>query len=139
MVEKVEKFDKQDVIQIAIGSFTGALSFLLSGNVADVGEKIPVVNVVFVVFVSVAFAYLSSYFFGIRKLGKKHVRVFFGFVPERIFIQYLLALFSSAFLFYLLGINGPLTPLETIIKRIFVLALPATVFGSAADLIGSKQ
>ncbi len=46
MSEKAEKFDKQDVAQIAIGSFTGALSFLLNGNVAEVGERIPSLNVV---------------------------------------------------------------------------------------------
>lgn len=139
MVEKIEKFDARDVVQIAIGSFTGGLSFLLSGNVADVGEKIPVVNVVFVILVSVVFAYLSSYSFGVRKLGKKHLRVVLGIVPERIFVQYFLALLASAFLFYLLGINHLSTPVEVAVKRIFVLALPATVFGSAADLIGSKQ
>ncbi len=54
-------------------------------------------------------------------------------------MQYSLALLSSAFLLYLLGVNGSLTPINIAIKRVFVLALPAIVFGSAVDLIGSQR
>jgi len=40
---------------------------------------------------------------------------------------------------WLLGINGAGTPLGTTMRRIVVLSLPATLLGSAFDLVESRK
>jgi uncharacterized membrane protein len=133
-----ERFDKKDVTQIIVGAFVGGLSFLLSGNVAEIGERIPLINSVFVFLLSILFSYVSSYYIGLRRLGKRRMRRVLGF-PLRVVVHYFVALVVSVFLLYLLGVNDPATNWEVAVKRVVLLALPATVMSSAIDLVGSQK
>jgi uncharacterized membrane protein len=133
-----ERFDRKDLTQIIVGAFVGALSFLLSGNVAEIGARIPLINSMFVVIVSIFFSYVSSYHIGVRKLGRKRMRKVFIF-PLRVVVHYSVALLVSVFVLYLLGVNDAATELEVVVKRILVLALPATVMSSAIDLVESQK
>jgi len=138
MENQYERLDKRDIFQIFTGSMVGAMSFSVEGGILEIGDRINVIHVVFVVLISVLSSYLISYTLGIRKLGNRRIRLLWGYIPERTTIHYSSALLFSALMLLIFGANMGI-PLADFAKRVVVLALPATVTGSAADLIGSQK
>ena len=139
MVGQEEKFDAKDLIQIAVGSFAGALTYAYQTDVARLGSQLTASHVIMIVAMSIILAFLVSYKIGVRDLGKKKMKVFLGFLPVRVAVHYLTAIFFSIIVLYMLGTNTPDTTFSTFVKRVLVLSLPASVFGSAVDLIGSQK
>ena len=133
-----ERLNNKDIVQICIGSFVGALSFSVEGGILDIGDRIPYLNILLVVITSIIFSYAISYLFGVRRLGRHKIRLIAGFIPERTMIHYISALISSGIVLWLFGANMGVS-FTGFFKRIIVLALPATVAGSAVDLIDSQQ
>jgi|GEM_PF-5340749 len=138
-MEQVERFNVRDLIQTAVGSFAGALMFSLTQEVEVVGDSIGWLNVFLIFVVSLVAAFVIAYNLGVRRLKNKKIKLALHFIPVRISVHYLSALFFSALNLYILGINVASTPLVNAVKRIVVLALPATVFGSAVDLLDSQK
>lgn len=136
---KLERLNKRDFVQIVVGSFVGALVFLTSGEIVGISDNTPFENIYLIAVISILFSYLISYMIGVRKLGRKKIRMFLGIVPERMLLQYSSAIFFSTFLLYLFGINSSATLLDIIIKRIVILAMPSTITASATDLIESQK
>jgi len=128
-----------DIVQIGVGSFVGALVILTSGNIIEISDNVPFDNLYLILAVSVLFSYVISYMIGVRRLGKKRIRMFLGVVPERTLLQYSFAVFFSMFVLRLLGVNKSTTPLDVFIKRTVVLAMPSTITASATDLIESQK
>ena len=134
-----EKFDTKDIIQIAVGSFAGALTYAYQTDVARLGSQLTTFHVILIVAISILLAFLVSYKIGIRDLGKKRMRMFLGVIPVRLSAHYLTAVVSSVVILYMLGTLAPDTTFSVFVKRIVVLSLPASVFGSAVDLTGSQK
>lgn len=134
-----ERLTVKDIMQVVVGSFTGALVFITSSGITKISDDIPYMNLFLIVATSLFFSYVISYLIGIRRLGKKKMRLFLGIVPQRTILQYSSSVFFSLILFYLLGINGSTTPLDIVIKRTLVVAMPSTIMASAADLIESQK
>ncbi len=136
---EVERFTLIDFAQISVGSFVGALSYVWTSEIWKVAEQIPAVNVAAIALLSVFISFIISYEMGVRRLGHKKMKMLFGFMPVRVFIHYSSALFFSALMLFLLALIDFSTPWNVSIKMIVVLALPATVIGSAVDLLGSQK
>lgn len=136
---KLERLNIRDAAQISIGSFVGALVFITSTDLIEISDKVPFLNVFMITAITILFSYMISYVIGIRRLGRKKIRMLFGVVPERTLIQYSSALFFSMFLLYLLGVNSSAGSWTVMLKRIFVLAMPSTITAAAADLIESQK
>jgi uncharacterized membrane protein len=134
-----EKFDSKDIIQIAVGSFAGALTYAYQTDVARLGSQLTAFHVILIVVISIILAFLVSYKIGIRDLGKKKMKIFLGFIPVRVAVHYLTAIFFSIIVLYMLGTITPDITFSIFVKRVLVLSLPASVFGSAVDLIGSQK
>lgn len=133
-----ERLNRRDIVQICIGSFIGALSFSVEGGILDIGDRVPFTNIILVMFTSIIFSYAISYLFGVRRLGRKRIKLIAGFIPERTMIHYFSALIFSAFILWLFGANFGISYIG-FLKRTIILAMPATVAGSAVDLIDSQQ
>jgi len=133
-----ERLNKRDIVQICVGSFVGALSFSVEGGILDIGDRFHFNNIILVIFTSIIFSYAISYLFGIRRLGKHRIRFIAGFIPERTLIHYFSALIFSAFILWLFGADFGIS-FFGFLKRTIILALPATVTGSAVDLIDSQH
>ena len=133
-----ERLNTRDIVQICVGSFIGALSFSVEGGILDIGDRVPFCNIILVMFTSIVFSYAISYLFGIRRLGRHKIKLIAGFIPERTMIHYISALIFSGFILWLFGASFGVS-LVGFFKRTIVLALPATVAGSAVDLIDSQQ
>ena len=138
MKHSLERFTLKDVLQIIVGSFGGALAYAYT-DFREFGDGIPFANSILIILLSLFLAFAIAYLIGVRRLGNRKMLLIFGFIPARIIVHYASAVLSSAFILYLLGINNLATPLAIIFNRIVIIALPATVFGSAVDLIGSQK
>ena len=136
---KHERLTVKDIMQVMVGSFTGALVFITSSNITRISDDIPYENLIIIILTSLLFSYVISYLIGVRRLGKKKMRMFLGIVPQRTLLQYISSVFFSLILFYLLGINNSTTPLDIVTKRTLVVAMPSTITASAADLIESQK
>lgn len=134
-----ERFTEIDFAQIAVGSFVGALSYVWTSEIWDVASQLPTLNIAGIALLSVLISFLISYWMGVRRLGHKKIKMLFGFIPARTFAHYSSALLFSALMLFLLGLITLATPWNIALRMVVVLALPATVIGSAVDLIGSQR
>jgi uncharacterized membrane protein len=144
MVEKlyapsVQTRTAKDIIQIIVGSFTGALVFITSSDIITISDNIPLSNLCLIVATSVFFSYATSYLIDTYSFGERRMSLLTGLLPRWTLIQYFTAVFFSLTLCYMLGINTLSTPLMMVVKRTFVLAMPSTITASAADLIESQK
>jgi uncharacterized membrane protein len=133
-----EEYDLKDVAQTIVGSFGGAIAYAYSTDLTVISDPLSLLNVTLIISFSIFTSVLIAYFIGVRNLGNKKIRML-GFIPLRTAVHYASALIFSAFILYLLGINHLATPFDIIVRRVIVLALPATVLGSAVDLIESQK
>ncbi len=134
-----ERFDKMDIAQTAVGSLAGALIYAYQTDVSRLADSLPLLNVAIIALATLALSMLIGYGIGVRRIGKKKMRLFFGTVPLRLVVHYVFAIVFSALILLLLGINTLGTPAGIMARRIVVLALPATLLGSAIDLVGSQK
>ena len=135
----LERFDKRDIAQTAVGSLAGALIYAYQTDVARLADLLPLLNVAIIILATLALSMLIGYGIGVRRIGKKKMRMFFGTVPIRLIVHYGFAVIFSALILLLLGINSVGMPFGIMARRIVVLALPATLLGSAIDLVGSQK
>lgn len=138
-VSSVHTRTAKDIIQVVVGSFTGALVFITSSDIIRISDSIPLTNLCLIVATSVFFSYAISYLIDTNSFGERRMSMLLGLVPQWTLIQYFTAVFFSLTLCYMLGINTLSTPLMIVVKRTFVLAMPSTITASAADLIESQK
>ena len=134
-----ERFDARDVAQTAVGAFAGALIYAYQTDVTRISDSIPQLNVIIIALVTLLLSFLIGYSIGVRRLGKRRMVFLFWPLPLRLAVHYAFALVFSAAILWLLAINGPGTPWNVALRRIIVLSLPATLLGSAVDLVESQK
>ncbi|MDD5337779.1 MAG: DUF2391 family protein [Candidatus ainarchaeum sp.] len=134
-----ERFDARDLIQRAVGSLAGALIYAYQTDIARIADSLPDINTLLIVLITLALSFFIGYGIGVRRLGTKKMRTILGVFPLRLAVHYCFAIFFSAAMLWLLGINSAGTPLGTMMRRIAVLSLPATLLGSAFDLVESQK
>ena len=135
----LERLDSRDLVQMAVGSLAGALIYAYQTDVARLADALPVLNTALIVLVTLVLSLFIGYGIGVRRLGSKRMRLALGVIPVRIAAHYAFALVFSALILWLLSINTLATPLGIAIRRIIVLSLPASILGSAVDLVESQK
>ena len=135
----LERFDAMDLAQIAVGSLAGAMIYAYQTDIARLSDSLPQLNAALIVLVTLLLSLFIGYGIGVRRLGKKKMRLLLGVLPLRVFVHYAFAVVFSAIILWLLAINTGATPTESVIRRIITLSLPATLLGSAIDLVGSQK
>ena len=131
-----ENFDFRDVVQISVGSFIGALSYVF--DAWEIAFQLAAVNVALIIILSVSLSIVISYWIGVRRMGNKKIQML-GFLPLRTVVHYSTAVIFSLLILILFNLVNVQTPWQLSVKRTVLLALPATVLGSAVDLLGSRQ
>ncbi len=134
-----ERFDKRDVIQTAVGSLAGALIYTYQTDIPHIADGLPPLNVALIALITLLLSVFIGYGIGVRQLGKRKMRTVLGIIPLRLAVHYIFALFFSISMLWLLGIIDGATPLGLAVRRIAVLSLPATLLGSAIDLVESQK
>jgi uncharacterized membrane protein len=139
MADQSERFDTRDLIQSAVGSLAGAMIYAYQADVARIADSLPNLNIALMVIITLALSFFIGYMIGVRRLGKKRMKTIFGIIPLRVIVHYCFALVFSAFMLWLLGMISYSTALITILRRVIVLSLPATLLGSTIDLVESQK
>ncbi len=134
-----ERFNSRDIVQTAVGSLAGALIYTYQTDIARLSDSLPLLNTALIALATILLSALIGYGIGVRRLGRRKMRLLLGVVPLRVAVHYTLALAFSALILWLLAINLPATPSDAVFRRIIVLSLPATLLGSAIDLVGSQK
>ncbi len=134
----MEKIDHGDLIQIIIGSLGGAFAFAPTEEFHLISRNIPFPKLALLFLSTLAFIWLIAYCMGVRRLAPRDIRTL-ALVPVRILVIYGISILSCLLALWIYDIISVQTPIVTIIKKIVVLALPATAGGTLVDLIGSKN
>ncbi len=134
-----ERFNSTDIVQTAVGSLAGAMIYSYQTDIPRLADSLPLFNMALIVLVTLLLSALVGYGIGVRRLGRKKMRLLLGVVPLRIISHYSLAVCFSALILWLLAINLPSTQFGFAVRRVIVLSLPATLLGSTVDLVGSQK
>jgi uncharacterized membrane protein len=133
-----EQIDFRDIMQIIIGSLGGALAIAPTEEFHSISENIPSIKLVFLFFATLLFIGLIAYRIGVRRLTRQSMLTVW-FFPIRIILIYCISCFSCLFALWVYDLIIAGTPTIFIVKKIIVLALPATTGGALIDLIGTKH
>lgn len=133
-----EKIDTRDILQIIIGSLGGALAIAPTEEFHLISENIPWVKLIFLFFATLIFIGLVAYRIGVRTLARQNMLTVW-FFPIRIILIYCISCLSCLFALWVYDLITVGIPATVIVKKMIVLALPATTGGVFIDLIGTKH
>ncbi len=134
----MEKIDLQDILQILIGSLAGAFGFAFTEELHLISENISWSKLALFFIMTLLFVGLLAYGIGIRKVSRHNIRTL-AFIPTRILLIYGASIVSCIIALWLYDLISLQTPIVLIVRKIVVLALPATAGGTLVDLIGTKN
>jgi uncharacterized membrane protein len=128
-------FKKKDVAQVFIGSLLLATPFMVTEEVWNLGAQLSIVSTVSLVFLSLLSLVILNYYTRYQR-----VRTPEGEIPRREFIKrifgtYVITLSIVATLLTILGKAPWIIDLSVAVKRTILVSLPASLGGSAADLV----
>ena len=135
---KKESIDSSDLIQIIIGSLGGAFAFAPTEEFHLISQNIPGPKLALLFLSTLVFIGLIAYCMGVRKIAPREIRTL-ALVPVRILAIYGVSVLSCLLALWLYDMVSFQTPVVTVLKKIVVLALPATAGGTLVDLIGTKN
>jgi uncharacterized membrane protein len=133
-----EQIDFRDVLQIIIGSLGGALAIAPTEEFHLISENISWIKLFILFFATLMFIGLIAYRMGVRTLVSKNMLTVW-FFPIRIILIYCISCLSCLFALWVYDLIMAGTPATFIVKKMIVLALPATTGGALIDLIGTKH
>lgn len=125
------EFKPRDIIQVAVGAAMLAVPVALGEEAWDLGEKLPVFNVVLLAILSLIIISIFVYFNFYRFTFKGHVLSF----VKRVLGTYIISLAVSAIVLTIIqkcpwGIDNMLA-----FKRVIIVTFPATMGGTLSDTI----
>ena len=126
------EFHLKDVLQVIIGASILIIPVGFTREVWELGELLPIANVLGFVFLSLLFISLFTYYHYHREHGlKKHHKHFI----KRVFFTYVLAFFVVAIFLTLIQKTPWQTDWIVAFKRIVLVTFPASMSGTIADAI----
>jgi uncharacterized membrane protein len=133
-----ERIDTRDILQIVIGSLGGALVIAPTEEFHAISENIPWVKLIFLFVATLLFIGLIAYRIGVRTVTRQNMLTVW-FFPIRIILIYCVSCFSCLFALWVYDLIIAGIPATLLVKKMIVLALPATTGGALIDLIGTKH
>ena len=125
------EFHTRDFLQIVIGAAILAIPVGFTQETWDLGEALPVRNVIGFLVVSLVFISMFTYYHYYRNHLKKHFDEFI----KRVFFTYFVAFLVVAILLSLIGKTPWITDRILALKRIILVTFPASMSGAIADTI----
>lgn len=125
------EFKPRDIIQVTIGSALLALPVSLTEEAWNLGKELPILNIVIIGILSILFVAIFVYFNFYRRnlFGYK-----FEFV-KRVLGSYLISIIVVAFILTIIQKCPWGTDNLLAIKRIIIVAYPASLSGTLSDMI----
>ncbi|MBI2542743.1 MAG: DUF2391 family protein [Candidatus Aenigmarchaeota archaeon] len=128
------KLEAKDVAQIFIGSIVLASPFMMTQEVWELGQQIPTLNAILIMLMTLFALSVLLYFTRYEKItseGRIVIREF----SKRLFVTYLIAFLTVSTLLTILGKAPWDVDTQVALKRVILIALPASLGGAAVDLL----
>lgn len=122
-------FNREDASQIAIGAFTLAVPISFSEEAWKLGESLPALNLLLLFLLSIVFLT----FFAYQSVFQGDIRFRMTVFILRITIAYLIAILVVALILLALDKFPILSTPEVAIKRLIVIAMPASMGAIIVD------
>jgi uncharacterized membrane protein len=126
-----EEFYPQDLLQVLIGAAILAIPVGFTEETWSLGELLPFVNVMAFMLVSLAFIALFVYYHYYRDSFREHWDEFI----KRVLFTYMVAFLVVALLLALIQRTPWSTDWMLALKRVVLVAFPASMSGAIADTI----
>ena len=120
---------RQDIMQILVGASILSVPVAFTQETWDLGRDLPLVNVLLLALISVAFLALHVYFNFYRKFFRKHVLEYI----KRVFAIYLLSFIVVGILLTIIDKAPWATDSLLAIKRTIIVTFPASMSAAVAD------
>lgn len=122
-------FNREDASQIAIGAFALAVPVSFSEEAWKLGESLPALNLLLLFLLSIVFLT----FFAYQSVFQANIRFRVAVFILRIAIAYLIAILVVALILLALDKFPILSTPEVAIKRLIVIAMPASMGAIIVD------
>ena len=120
---------RQDIMQILVGASILSVPVAFTQETWDLGRDLPLVNVLLLALISVAFLALHVYFNFYRKFFRKHIVEYI----KRVFAIYLLSFIVVGILLTIIDKAPWATDSLLAIKRTIIVTFPASMSAAVAD------
>lgn len=134
MSEEITKFRLQDVAEIIVGSVLLAFPIAVTEEVWVISEKLPLGRTLLISLVSVSFIA----WFGYYMFYKNALSVHRGEFILRIITVYVITLIVAALILFAIDQFPLLTEPRVAIKRMIIVALPASFSATVVDSLHSS-
>jgi uncharacterized membrane protein len=128
-------FDRKDVAQVFIGSLLLATPFMVTEEVWTLGAELSIFSAISLALVSLSSLVILNYYTRYQKLRMPNGTIPKGEFVKRIFGTYMITLSIVATLLTILGKAPWIIDFSVALKRTILVSLPASLGGSAADLV----
>lgn len=139
LVEKVPSpFSAKDIINSLFGAMIMGMTFVFKGGVLTVASNLEMLHVFLIIIVTLVILVAEIYFIAYSRVKDRSQRKFRQFMAKRLLSLYIITLFVTFSLIYILNINNhPIlgnVP-ENILKMVVVTAFPCAVGAAVPSLL----
>ncbi len=130
-------FSRRDVVNTFFGSLIIGLTFVLKGAVVRTAEALSEMNVILIIFSTIAILTIEIYYIGYSRVGTKErkYRGFGQFWAKRLFTLYGIALLVSLYLVYIFGIVNQFSEPRIVYHAVVLLSMPCSVGAAIPHLL----
>lgn len=125
------EFQKQDIIQVIVGSTILAIPLCYTQEVWTLGNNLSLINTFVIMIISVAFISMFTYYTYYVNRMDKHSHHF----VRRVLLTYLLSFCVVGTILLLIGQLPFLTDFLSSFKRCVIVAFPASMSATIADVL----
>jgi uncharacterized membrane protein len=121
----------RDIMQIIVGACILALPLAFTQETWEIGAALPTKNILAIMFVSICFTATFVYY----NIYKTHLHNHWQSFIKRVLTTYVLAFMVAGFILTLIDVAPWQTDIILALKRTILIALPASMSASLADVI----
>jgi len=125
------EFHLRDVVQVVVGATILAMPVAFTEEVWDLGNELPWLNIFLVVLISLSFISVFVYYNYYKNTFRKNWVNFL----KRVGFTYLLSMLIVALMLSLIQKVDWVNMLDISLKRVFLIAFPASMSAVVADII----
>ncbi len=128
-------FSRRDIIAAFFGSLIIGLTFILKGATLKTASGLDTVHMVSIVIFTIAVLLLEIYYVSYVRVKNKKKRPLGQFMAKRFFTLYLIAIFASVILIYMLGINQLAEESIEVLKVVILMSMPCSIGAAIPTLL----
>ena len=139
MINREEKIDRKDTLQIFAGSLAAAIVFAPNYEFRDISQNLPIYKILIILAFTLIFSGILAYWIGGRKLKLNQIKTIAYIIPVRLTLIYSISILSCIIALWIYDIININTCPIIAVREIIVLSLMATWGGTLLDLVYSKN